>query len=440
MRRGRNRADQHGEVGQQHPPHDSDACIGGRAPSPGSAGVVDCQVGRVKQPEDQELQPASVPDAGQPHRHAGRQRHEDGEAAQAPPVEARPSSGDGERKRIVEKQCQPTRQRHMPALPVFDHALCFVGRGEVLRGAHVQHARQTDRHVGIPGKIKIELQRVGQRHQPRAAHRQCLGLREPRRDHRADLVREHALLEQADEKDRDANGKVVRIEPVGGRLGELRHDFAIVQDRSGDQMRKERHEQRVIQHRTVSRQPLPAIDQVADLGEGEEADPKRQRRRREDNAERAQNPGQIFAVGKRREVGRDPARQHGALHARSRRRRTNQPGNGEIAGNRGQQHRQVRRVPPAVEDQRGGNQPASRNRPTEPAGGEKPGQRDRQEPQHERVRVEQHAAASRRHGVKRRRAPALPQSAPRIPRRCVAIRSRRSGIARRTGSRPQPPA
>ena len=50
----------------------------------------------------------------------------------------------------------------------------------------------------------------------------------------------------------------------------------MVQDRAGDQMRKEGDEQQVVEWSALLGGVVVAIDQLADLGEGEKADAERQ--------------------------------------------------------------------------------------------------------------------------------------------------------------------
>jgi len=74
-----------------------------------------------------------------------------------------------------------------------------------------------------------------------------------------------------------------RVEPAG-RGAELRHHLAVVHDGSGDELRKEQHEQAVIAQAELGDAPGLDIDQEGDLLEGDERDAQRQDQPCEDEA------------------------------------------------------------------------------------------------------------------------------------------------------------
>lgn len=66
----------------------------------------------------------------------------------------------------VEKIAQPCAQRNVPAPPEVHDARGFVGGVEVFRQAQAQHKAQTQGHIRIAGKVKIELKGIAERAQP----------------------------------------------------------------------------------------------------------------------------------------------------------------------------------------------------------------------------------------------------------------------------------
>ncbi len=84
-----------------------------------------------------------------------------------------------------------------------------------------------------------------------------------------DRIREQALFDQAYSEDRKTDREVFTGKPIGGRFAELWHDLAVVQDRAGDQMGKEGHEQDVVEQTSLLRDALFGIDQITDLCECE---------------------------------------------------------------------------------------------------------------------------------------------------------------------------
>src|SRR5579859_6077863 len=67
---------------------------------------------------------------------------------------------------LVKIVADPGRQRNMPAPPEFRDRPRRIGRVEVFAKAEAKHARKPDRHVGIAGKIEIDLQRETSKREP----------------------------------------------------------------------------------------------------------------------------------------------------------------------------------------------------------------------------------------------------------------------------------
>jgi hypothetical protein len=202
--------------------------------------------------------------------------------------------------RIVQQHRDGAGQRHVPTLPIGNDAGGFVRRVEVQRQAQVEHQAQPHRHVRIAREVEVELHRIAQRGVPCGEQPQSLRRREGGGDAGAGGIGDQAFLEHADDEDAQPAGQIFGAEAVGCRVGKLRHDIAVVQDRPGNQMREEGDEQGVIQRSGGSGDTLAAIHQKQDLREGEEADAERQR----DFAcparqvGEAQQPGEVLVVYK----------------------------------------------------------------------------------------------------------------------------------------------
>ena len=66
----------------------------------------------------------------------------------------------------------------MPASPEFAHRCCDIRMVKVLQKGKPKHFAKSDRHIGITGKIKIDLQRICDRTEPcnRCAHHRKITL------------------------------------------------------------------------------------------------------------------------------------------------------------------------------------------------------------------------------------------------------------------------
>ena len=159
----------------------------------------------------------------------------------------------------VEVLAQKSRQGHMPAAPELDDALRLVGREEIHREADPEHQRQADRHVGIAGKIEIQLKRIGDGSHPGLEVRgiySTVGRIEDHIGKGPDAVRKDDLLRQADGEDAETHRNHSRRKPVPPTASELAHHLLVMKHRSGQQMRKERREQRVVHEIEIARLAL----------------------------------------------------------------------------------------------------------------------------------------------------------------------------------------
>ena len=124
----------------------------------------------------------------------------------------------------------------MPAPPEFRDALRDVRIIEVLQKLKAEHPPETDGHIRVAGKIKVELERKGERAEPRSGKAQLRsgGIDIPER---ADVVGEQYLFPETDGKPLHAGGKLFGTETPRAKLG---GHVLIPDDRPGDQLREER--------------------------------------------------------------------------------------------------------------------------------------------------------------------------------------------------------
>ncbi|MGY3405861.1 hypothetical protein ACVWZV_001974 [Bradyrhizobium sp. GM5.1] len=143
------------------------------------------------------------------------------------------------------------------------------------RQEDAEHQRYPDRHVGIAGKVEIELERVGECTEPGLIKTRRARI-EGERDQRLDAVGKAGLLEQADCEDDEAAQDQMRMRMLGFLPLELRDHVLVVKDWPRDQMRKVGHEQRIVWQRVGRDLPAPGVNQERDLGERVEGDADRQ--------------------------------------------------------------------------------------------------------------------------------------------------------------------
>ena len=157
---------------------------------------------------------------------------------------------------------EPLRQRHMPAPPEIRHRIRYVGIIKVLQEMEAKHPPQTDRHIGIAAEIKVYLQRIGQRTDPRRTDRDRLisaGIEYLIR-HDGEIIGQQHFLGQTDDKQLDTRHEILPVLPPPGNLGRY---GIIPHDRACDQLREEGDIQADIQHVfTLFRLAAPDIDDI----------------------------------------------------------------------------------------------------------------------------------------------------------------------------------
>src|SRR5690606_5023670 len=93
---------------------------------------------------------------------------------------------------------EPGRQRYMPSAPELRDVARLVGRIKVLRKPETKQQRQSNRHIGVPGEITIDLQRISVYSEKIFNARiERRGIKHPVHKVRTDTIRYHRLLEQA---------------------------------------------------------------------------------------------------------------------------------------------------------------------------------------------------------------------------------------------------
>ena len=148
--------------------------------------------------------------------------------------------------RNVEVIAQPRRQGDVPAPPEIREADRRIGETEVVWHRETQAHRRADRGGGITSEVAEDLPAESERTEPRIQRaRDLVAVVDRLGRLREETVGEHDLLEQAQGHQHQAETQLVAA--CATRLGELRHQLGRTHDRPRNQMREERHEQRVVE-------------------------------------------------------------------------------------------------------------------------------------------------------------------------------------------------
>ena len=130
-------------------------------------------------------------------------------------------------------------ERDMPSAPELRDRARDIRQSEVLRVFEPENAAKADRHVGVAGKIEVDLKREQDHAQPHA--KRCSGGELPVENLACDFARtvgQQHLFAQADAEARHA---VENIFMAGRALFDLLFHVAVAHNRPGDELREQTH-------------------------------------------------------------------------------------------------------------------------------------------------------------------------------------------------------
>ena len=206
----------------------------------------------------------------------------------------------------------------MPARPEFNDVPRFEGTVEIGRQTDPEQKTQTDRHIGIAGKIEIDLKRIGHRARPRRSHCGHVAHTHQRKDRpgiSAHRIGDDHFLEQADQKQCDPNRPASSFAPPRHQTGELWEHLAMMRNWACNQVRKKRDKQAVVEKAVLDRRPVMGIAQICNLLKRKEGDGQWKNNMRDIPPHpggfikhRDQKPG-IFEITKKNQVRRNADKQ-----------------------------------------------------------------------------------------------------------------------------------
>ena len=136
----------------------------------------------------------------------------------------------------VDIVAEPRGERDVPAPPELGDAAGDIGIVEVFKKVEAEHPAKADGHVGIGGKVEVDLKRVGDGAEPRKGHRGGDGGKGGVGDLR-DSVGEQHFLGKAEEKAHRARGEFGNgLVP----LVDLVCDRGVAHDGTGDELGEKR--------------------------------------------------------------------------------------------------------------------------------------------------------------------------------------------------------
>ena len=187
----------------------------------------------------------------------------------------------------------------MPAPPELARRARQIRIPEVLAVGEPEHAPESDRHIGIGGKVKVQLKGKEQSRDPRAGKRVRLRADGAFLERLAADVRDQDLLRESDEKPLHA-----RAEVHGRRFALRKRLFhvGILHDRTRDQLREAAHVQKQAEEPLLRFHAAAVhVDRVGQNLERIERDADRKPRGAERNAQhRAEHEARVLEPEQRK--------------------------------------------------------------------------------------------------------------------------------------------
>ena len=142
-------------------------------------------------------------------------------------------------KRYIDIIPEERAERNVPAPPKFGDGFCRIRQTEVLHERKAEDFPETDCHVGVAGKIEVDLEHVGE-HAEQDAHRRRARKRAAQQlvSHLPDVIGKQHLFAETDAKARHAAEDVLAVQLA--RI-DLRRNVHIADNRSCNELRKHRN-------------------------------------------------------------------------------------------------------------------------------------------------------------------------------------------------------
>ena len=296
--------------------------------------------------------------------------------------------------RDIEVLTHPEAERHVPSAPEVDDAPRLIRRIEVHGEFQIEHKPQTDRHLTVAGKIKVELKGIGERSNPRLKKRNCVRMRKDIRHPWRKAIRNHHLFEQPHDEDGQPERDIVVVDAKCTLRDELRHHILVIQNRACYQMGENRHEFAIGHKRMITCLTAIGINQISRLGKGKKRDTKRKHNVRQVKTCsnniicRRQKEIRVLEIPKQDDID-DNAKDEPRFRVRL----LDPLPDKIVEQNRGKEQRYIAIVPIPVKDKGCQHEPEGRivflREPSQPKKSEKS---DREEQKNELIGIEQHGA------------------------------------------------
>ena len=210
----------------------------------------------------------------------------------------------------------------MPAAPEILNGFGDIRVAEIFGKIKAENSPETDRHIGIAGKIKVDLQSIGENTDPRTYKRQRRKVfAEQFFSKRPCKIGKNRFFEKTDTKPHRA---ARRFLDSTGALVDLFTDIAVTDNRAGNELREHRHIQKhFVKLRLHLHLAAVHVNNISKRLEGIKRNANRQRKpqKRNGNVEKAVGVGRkkvkIFKQPQRRQRQHNGQRQKQAGFTRT---------------------------------------------------------------------------------------------------------------------------
>ena len=164
----------------------------------------------------------------------------------------------------------------MPALPEFPNIKALIRRIEIHGNADIKHEANTGGHITVSREVEIQLEGIANSNKPRLCgiERVCGAKSGIYRNGKC--IGNNDFFEQSPGESEQARGKGFASKVTVFRIGKLRNDFTVKNNRTGNQLREKSHKQGIIQKVIFGDSVCIAVNDVGKLLKGKERNTKGQ--------------------------------------------------------------------------------------------------------------------------------------------------------------------
>ena len=158
----------------------------------------------------------------------------------------------------------------MPALPEFPNIKALIRRIKIHGNADIKHEANAGGHITVSREVEIQLEGIANGNEPRLCGIERVRGAKSGIYRNGKCIGNDDLFEQPPGKGKQTRGKGFASKVTVFRIGKLRNDFTVKNNRTGNQLREKSHKQGIIQKVIFGDFVCIAVNDIGKLLKGKE--------------------------------------------------------------------------------------------------------------------------------------------------------------------------